>query len=125
MPGSMQALTSRTFDEAVTGATVPMIVDFWAEWCPPCHALAPVLDEIAAEHRGGLAVFSVDVDAQPDVASRYGVMSFPTLLVFEGGEVVMRLVGARGKRHLLAELADVLDRRPAGTGAGGPTGHGV
>jgi thioredoxin 1 len=116
MPGSMQALTSRTFDEAVAGAGMPVIVDFWAEWCPPCHALAPVLDEIATDHRDRLAVFTVDVDAHPDVASRFGVMSFPTLLVFEDGQAVKRLVGARGKQHLLAELSDLLDRPSATTG---------
>ena len=101
-------LTTATFDEAVFGSTVPVVVDFWAEWCPPCHALAPVLDEIAAEHPDDLRILKLDVDAHPDVAQRFGVMSFPTLLVIDGGEVVKRLIGARGKRHLLAELADVL-----------------
>jgi thioredoxin 1 len=101
-------LTSTTFDETVLAADVPVIVDLWAEWCPPCHAVAPVLDEIAAEHEGRLRVTKVDVDAQPEVAARYGVMTLPTLLVFVGGRPVKRLVGARGKRHLLAELADVL-----------------
>ena len=101
-------LTSTTFDETVLSADVPVLVDLWAEWCPPCHAVAPVLDEIAAEYPGRLRVTKVDVDAQPEVAARYGVMTLPTLLVFVGGQPVKRLVGARGKRHLLAELADVL-----------------
>lgn len=122
MSGSLQALTSRTFDEAVAGAGVPVIVDFWAEWCPPCHSLAPVLDEIATEHRDELAVFAVDVDAHPEVAHRFGVMSLPTLLVFDDGQVVKRLVGARGEQHLLAELSDVVDRPPA---ARGPIARGV
>ena len=120
MSGSVQALTSETFDEVVAGAGVPVIVDFWAEWCPPCHALAPVLDEIATERRDVLAVCSVDVDAHPELASRYGVMSFPTLLVFDAGQVVKRLVGARGKRHLQAELSDVVDRPSAATVALAP-----
>jgi thioredoxin 1 len=105
---AVAALTTATFDEVVLGSSVPVVVDFWAEWCPPCHAIAPVLDEIATEHPDDLRILKLDVDAHPDVAQRFGVMSFPTLLVIDGGEVVKRLIGARGKRHLLAELADVL-----------------
>jgi thioredoxin 1 len=109
MPAAVQDLTATTFDEAVGAATVPVVVDLWAEWCPPCHALAPVLDQIATEHADRLRIFKVDVDAHPEVARRFDVMSFPTLLVFDGGRLVRRLVGARGKGHLLAELADVID----------------
>jgi thioredoxin 1 len=108
MAGAVQELTAATFDEVVAAAAVPLVVDLWAEWCPPCHALAPVLDQIAAERVGELRIAKVDVDAHPEIARRFDVMSFPTLLVFDGGRVVRRLVGARGKGHLLAELADVL-----------------
>jgi thioredoxin 1 len=112
MAGAVEDLTTTTFDEAVRAATVPVVVDLWAKWCPPCHALAPILDQVAAEHADDLRVYKVDVDAHPEVARRFEVMSFPTLLVFEGGALVRRLVGARGKSHLLAELSDVLYRRP-------------
>jgi thioredoxin 1 len=106
--GTVRAITDTTFDEEVGASPVPVVVDFWAEWCPPCHALAPVLADIAAEHTEDLRVVSVDVDAHPELARRFDVMSFPTLLVFDRGQVATRLVGARGKRHLLAELAGVL-----------------
>ena len=105
---AIREVTGATFDEQVLGSAVPVVVDFWAEWCPPCHALAPVLAQIAADHADELSVLALDVDAHPEVAQRFGVMSFPTLLVFDRGELVMRLVGARGRNHLLAELADVL-----------------
>jgi thioredoxin 1 len=101
-------LTAATFDEVVGASPVPVLVDFWAEWCPPCHVVAPILDEIAAEHAGGLRIAKVDADAHPDLSLRFGVMSLPSLLVFVDGELVKRMVGARGKQHLLAELADVL-----------------
>lgn len=112
MAGTVQELTAAMFDEAMADADVPVVVDLWAEWCPPCHALAPILDQIAAEHPDELRIAKVDVDAHPEIARRFDVMSFPTLLVFDGGRIVRRLVGARGKAHLLAELADVLDGPP-------------
>jgi thioredoxin 1 len=112
MAGTVQELTAATFDEAVANAGVPVVVDLWAEWCPPCHALAPVLDQIAAEHPDELRIVKVDVDAHPEIARRFDAMSLPTLLVFDAGRIMRRLVGARGKGHLLAELADVLDRPP-------------
>src|SRR3712207_997661 len=86
MSGTVRELTAATFDEEVTGSPVPVVVDVWAEWCPPCHALAPVLEELAAEH-DELRFLSLNVDAHPEVATRFEVMSFPTLLVFDRGRL--------------------------------------
>lgn len=108
MADAVGELTATTFDEAVNGAEHPVVVDFWAEWCGPCHALAPILDELAVEHRDELRFYKVDADAYPDLALRYQVMSMPTLLVFDRGQLVQRLIGARGKQHLLADLTTVL-----------------
>lgn len=104
----MDALTTSAFDELIATSELPVLVDLWAEWCPPCHALAPVLESIEETHGERLRIVKVDVDAEPDLARRYDAMSFPTLLLFRDGAVVRRLVGARGRHHLLEELADWL-----------------
>ena len=101
-------LTADTFPETVLASANPVVVDFWAEWCEPCKKIAPVLEEIAAEHAASLTVAKLDVDANPDLAREYGVMSIPTLLVFKDGEVDKRLVGAKSKGALLEELDEFL-----------------
>jgi thioredoxin 1 len=101
-------VTDATFDETIAGADVPVLVDFWATWCAPCTMIEPILADIATARRDSLRVVRLDVDANPDVTRRYGVMSMPTLLVFRDGEPVHRMVGARGRGHLLAELDRVL-----------------
>jgi thioredoxin 1 len=101
-------LTDATFDESVGASSTPLIVDFWAEWCGPCKMIAPVLEEIAKEQGGKVAVAKLNVDDNPEIARRYEVMSIPTLLVFAEGQVQRRLVGAKGKAQLLEELSEFI-----------------
>jgi thioredoxin 1 len=108
MSDGIVTLTTSTFDETVTGSDTPVIVDFWAEWCGPCKMIAPILGEIAAEQAGHITVAKLNVDENPDLAMRFNVMSIPTLLVFNKGEVAKRLVGAKGKGALLQELQEFL-----------------
>ena len=108
MAGNISALTDATFDETIGSAAEPVIVDFWAEWCGPCKMIAPILAEIANEQAGKLSVAKLNVDENPDVARRFDVMSIPTLIVFKDGTAQKRLVGAKGKGQLLAELDEFL-----------------
>lgn len=101
-------LTPETFDEVVAGADGPVLVDFWAEWCGPCKMIAPILDEIAVEHGDSLSIAKVNVDEAGEIAQRYQVLSIPTLLVFNDGEVAKRMVGAAGKAKLLEDLSEFL-----------------
>ena len=101
-------LSTSTFDEQVLSADKPVLVDFWAEWCGPCLRVAPVLEEIAGERSEQLTIAKVNVDDNPELAQRYHVMSIPTMLVFSGGEISKKLVGAMGKTQLLQELDEFL-----------------
>ena len=92
------------FETEVLNAEVPVLVDFWAEWCTPCHIVSPVVEEIAQEKGDSLAVAKLNVDDNPDVTRKFGVMSIPTLILFVGGEEKARVVGARGKDAILREI---------------------
>jgi len=107
MADGIVTLTSSTFDETVASSDKPILVDFWAEWCGPCKMIAPILGEIATE-QPGITIAKLNVDDNPDIARRFNVMSIPTLLVFNQGEVQKRLVGAKGKGQLLEELDEFL-----------------
>jgi thioredoxin 1 len=98
------AVTDETFAAEVLGSDIPVLVDFTADWCPPCRMIAPVLSQVAGEQQGRLKVVSLDVDTNPATQAAYGVLSMPTLIVFQGGEPVKSLVGARPKRKLMQEL---------------------
>ena len=104
--------TDATFAADVLDHDKPVLVDFWAEWCPPCRMIAPVLAEIAAERADSLTVHQIDTDLNPETARKYQVMSLPTLILFRGGEPVHTIVGARSKARLLADLDNVLGTTP-------------
>jgi thioredoxin 1 len=100
--------TDATFAQDVLQSDKPVIVDFWADWCTPCKVIAPVLEEIAETNSDKVTVAKLDIDANPQIAAQYQILSIPTMLVFKGGEVVKQVVGAKPKAALVAEFGDVL-----------------
>jgi thioredoxin len=101
-------VTDASFTTDVLDSPTPVLVDFWAPWCGPCRAVAPILEQIAREHGDKLTVAKLDIDANPLTAQRFQVASIPTMMVFKGGVPTIRLVGARPKSALLHELRDYL-----------------
>ena len=97
-------ITDDTFEAEVVQSAMPAIVDFWAAWCAPCHMIAPILEEIAEEYDGQLKVAKLDVDQNPQVATQFGVMSIPTMILFKDGEAVERLIGYMPKERLLGKI---------------------
>ena len=96
------AVTDATFDEEVRNSDVPVVVDFWAEWCGPCKMIAPVLEEIAVDYEGKLKICKMDVDANTETAPKYGIRGIPTLILFNNGDKVGEKVGALSKSQLAA-----------------------
>ncbi|MEU3503437.1 thioredoxin [Streptomyces hundungensis] len=101
-------VTDATFHAEVMEAGLPVLVEFTADWCPPCRQIAPVLSALAVEEADRLKIVQLDVDTNPETTMKYGVLSMPTLMVFRAGEPVKSMVGARPKRRLLQELEDVI-----------------
>ena len=97
-------VTDQDFEDRVLKSEEPVLVDFWAEWCVPCHMVSPVVEEIGQEKGESLRVAKLNIDENPEVTRRYGVMSIPTLMLFKDGEEKARMVGARGKEALLKEI---------------------
>jgi thioredoxin len=108
MGANTVVVTDNSFANDVLNSDKLVLVDFWAEWCGPCRMVAPVLEEIGTDYPDTITIAKLDIDRNPETASRFQVMSIPTMILFKGGEPVKQIVGAKPKAALLADLADYL-----------------
>ena len=102
------ALTDANFDEEVLSSELPVLVDFWAEWCGPCRMVAPIVDQLADDYAGTFKVCKLDIDGNREAPQKLGITSIPTLMIFKGGELAKKIVGAKSKMDIKAEMDDVL-----------------
>jgi thioredoxin 1 len=102
--GTVQEVNAQTFDQIVSSSTVPVVADFWAPGCGPCRMVGPVLEKLADEHAEKIKVVKVNVDENQELAAKYGIMSIPTVILFDGGKVKSQLVGARGQKDYEKEF---------------------
>ncbi|GAA3860861.1 thioredoxin [Streptomyces sedi] len=108
MAGATVTATTADFDEKVLQSDKPVLVDFWAQWCGPCLQVAPALEAIAAENAEKLTVVKVNIDENPEIAARYGILSIPTMNVYKGGDIVKTIVGAKPKAALERDLNEFI-----------------
>lgn len=104
----VQAVSDESFEREVLKSDTPVLIDFWAPWCAPCRAIAPIVDELAREYAGKLKVVKMNVDDNPSTPAQYGVRGIPTLLLIEGGQVKQQLVGAQSKSKLVSAIGSVV-----------------
>jgi len=102
--GSVQEVDAKQFDDVVSTSTVPVVVDFWAPWCGPCRMVGPVLEKLASDHPEKVTVLKVNVDSNQELAARYGIMSIPTVILFDGGQLKSQLIGARSQKDYEKEF---------------------
>lgn len=105
---STREVTDATFADEVLASSKPIMVDFWAEWCGPCRAVSPILDKIAEENSDKLDIVKLNVDDNPETAMKFGITSIPAMYVFKDGEIIKRVIGAKPKPALEADLADII-----------------
>ncbi len=101
-------ITDRTFDKEVLQSKMPVLVDFWAPWCAPCRVVSPIIEELGAEYQGKLKVGKINVDDNSETASKYSVMSIPSIFIFKNGKPIKTMVGAQGKESFKKEIEEVL-----------------
>lgn len=101
-------VTDQKFEQEVLKSNLPVLVDFWAPWCAPCRIVSPIVEELAKEYNGKLQVFKLNVDDNPQTASKYGIMSIPSLLIFKKGQVAKTMIGAQGKENLKKGIEEVI-----------------
>jgi len=106
--GEYVELTESNFDQEVIASEIPVVVDFWAEWCAPCKLLAPIIDELAEEYKGKIKFCKLDVDKNQQISMKYGIRSIPTLIVFKGGEAADQMIGFLPKDSIIEKLKTVL-----------------